>query len=105
MEMTPRRYEQTAAYMEEVFGRPDAQLAGLMERAVAAGLPDIAVSADVGRLLMLLTQMAVAGAARHRLPPRAEEVGGTGGPWRSSWGRWRGTAGSGWRGGWGNAGS
>jgi predicted O-methyltransferase YrrM len=42
------------AYVAEVFGRPDDQLRSLMTRAVAADLPDIAVSADVGRLLTLL---------------------------------------------------
>lgn len=57
MEMTPQRWEFTCGYLREVFGREDAHLAGLMGRAVAAGLPDIAVSADVGRLLMLLCSM------------------------------------------------
>lgn len=57
MEMTPQRWVNTCRYLGEVFGRPDAHLAGLMDRAVAAGLPPIAVSADVGRLLMLLASM------------------------------------------------
>src|SRR6185436_15660627 len=39
------------------FGSQDEQLTTLSPRAVAAGLPDIAVSPDVGRLLMLLTGM------------------------------------------------
>jgi predicted O-methyltransferase YrrM len=55
MEMTPQRWHQTEDYSNEVFGRQDAHLSGLMERAVAAGLPDISVSADVGRLLKILT--------------------------------------------------
>ncbi len=58
MEMTARRWENTCAYLREVFGQQDEQLRTLMARAVAAGLPDIAVSADVGRLLMLLASMA-----------------------------------------------
>ncbi|HVZ94643.1 MAG TPA: O-methyltransferase [Phycisphaerales bacterium] len=57
MEMTPARWEYTSAYLAEVFGAEDEHLAGLMARAVEAGLPDIAVSADVGRLLQLLTSM------------------------------------------------
>lgn len=57
MEMTPRRWENTCAYLREVFGDEDQHLHTLMHRAVAAGLPDIAVSADVGRLLKLLTSM------------------------------------------------
>jgi caffeoyl-CoA O-methyltransferase len=54
MDMTPERWRATADYLTEVFGRPDDQLATLMRRAVAAGLPDIAVDASVGRLLALL---------------------------------------------------
>jgi len=68
MEMTPRRWQDTCQYLSDVFGRVDgpsgdAQLATLMPRAVAAGLPDIAVSHDVGRLLKLLTQTATHDAA------------------------------------------
>jgi caffeoyl-CoA O-methyltransferase len=57
VEMTPQRWQYTNEYSREVFGREDAHLAGLMKHAVARGLPDIAVSADVGRLLMMLTSM------------------------------------------------
>lgn len=57
VEMTTERWRYTSAYLRETFGRQDEQLEGLMPRAVAAGLPDIAVSADVGRLLMMLTSM------------------------------------------------
>src|SRR5262245_64705719 len=57
MEMTPSRWRTTASYLNDVFGAQDEQLATLTPRAVAAGLPDIAVSADVGRLLMLLAAM------------------------------------------------
>lgn len=57
MDMTPDRWARTSAYLRDVFGAQDEQLQTLMPRAIAAGLPDIAVSADVGRLLMLLTSM------------------------------------------------
>lgn len=55
--MTPERWEFIKDYSVEVFGAQDRQLEGLMDRAVAAGLPRIAVSADVGRLLMILASM------------------------------------------------
>jgi predicted O-methyltransferase YrrM len=57
IEMNDARWRYTSRYLRDTFGKPDEQLAGLMERAVSAGLPDIAVSADVGRLLKLLTSM------------------------------------------------
>lgn len=62
--MTPQRWAYTAAYLRAVFGQQDEHLATLMSRAVAAGLPDIAVSADVGRLLKILTTFAAPGGAR-----------------------------------------
>jgi len=55
--ITPDRWTFTNNYLRDVFGTQDDHLAGLMEDAVRAGLPDIAVSADVGRMLMLLTSM------------------------------------------------
>ncbi len=55
--MTPERWHYTSEYSREVFGRQDEHLAGLMTEAVAAGLPDISVGPDVGRLLMILTAM------------------------------------------------
>lgn len=55
--ITPDRWEYTNTYLRDVFGEQDAHLAGLMDEAVAAGLPDIAVSADVGRLLKMLASM------------------------------------------------
>lgn len=57
MEMTPERWRYTNEYLREVFGRTDDHLAGLMPRAVEAGLPDIAVDATVGRFLQMLTMM------------------------------------------------
>lgn len=58
MDMTPQRWMNTNAYLREVFGKQDAVLEGLMPAAIQAGIPAIAVSADVGRLLHILTQMA-----------------------------------------------
>ncbi|MDP9495205.1 MAG: O-methyltransferase [Actinomycetota bacterium] len=57
MTMTPERWGFLNDYSQEVFGTEDEHLAGLMTEAVAAGIPDIAVSADVGRLLKILTSM------------------------------------------------
>lgn len=57
MEMTAERWANTDRYIREVFGREDGVLVGLMERAVAAGLPSIAVSPETGRLLMILASM------------------------------------------------
>jgi len=57
MPMTPERWTFTGDYADEVFGQADEHLAGLMRRAVEAGLPAIAVSADVGRLLKILVSM------------------------------------------------
>jgi predicted O-methyltransferase YrrM len=54
MEFTKERFAYTERYVREVFGKQDAHLASLMDEAVAAGLPPIAVSPDVGRLLKLL---------------------------------------------------
>lgn len=57
IEMTPERWRYTNAYLRETFGKQDAHLSTLMEEGVARGLPDIAVSPDVGRLICLLTSM------------------------------------------------
>jgi predicted O-methyltransferase YrrM len=64
MEMTPARWDATCRYLRDVFGQEDDQLGTLMQRAVSAGLPDIAVSADVGRLLKILAQLSAPGGAR-----------------------------------------
>ena len=55
--MTPERWTFLGEYADDVFGRYDEHLAGLMGRAVEAGLPAISVSADVGRLLKILVSM------------------------------------------------
>jgi caffeoyl-CoA O-methyltransferase len=57
MTMTTDRWDFLDDYSREVFGVEDDHLSGLMAEAVAAGLPDIAVTADVGRLLKILTSM------------------------------------------------
>src|SRR5262245_3004754 len=63
MDYTPELHRATTSYLSDVFGRVegpdgDPQLATLMRRAVAAGIPDIAVSSDVGRFLAVLTRLA-----------------------------------------------
>lgn len=75
-EMTPERWDYTTNYLQEVFGRQDSHLANLMKQAVAHGLPDIAVSADVGRLLMMLTSM-----TRGKLAIEVGTLGGYSGIW------------------------
>jgi caffeoyl-CoA O-methyltransferase len=57
MKMTPETWDYINKYSAEVFGAQDDHLAGLMAEAVAAGLPEISVEADVGRLLKILTSM------------------------------------------------
>ena len=53
-EMTPERWRATQSWLHDVFPDADAHLAGLMAEAERAGIPPIAVSSDVGRLLQLL---------------------------------------------------
>ena len=57
MEMTPQRWRYLTEYSREVFGDSDEHLAGIMQEAVGRGMPDIAVNAEIGRLLMILTSM------------------------------------------------
>ncbi|MDX9911612.1 MAG: class I SAM-dependent methyltransferase [Phycisphaerales bacterium] len=79
MSTNENRAEATNEYIRRTFGglaSPiDDQLDTLMPRAIAAGLPDIAVSADVGRLLMLLASLA----SREPGAGRGVEVGALGG--------------------------
>jgi len=74
--MTPERWRHIGAYSKEVFGTEDDHLAGLMEEAVAAGLPNISVGADVGRLLMILTSL-----TQGRLAVEVGTLGGYSGIW------------------------
>lgn len=76
MDMNRGRWAYIQEYSREVFGRQDAHLAGLMDEAVEVGLPDIAVSADVGRLLMILTSM-----TRGQLAIELGTLGGYSGIW------------------------
>jgi caffeoyl-CoA O-methyltransferase len=57
MTMTPERWEFTERYSRELFGSEDEHLESLMDRAIDAGLPSIAVSADVGHLLKILVAL------------------------------------------------
>lgn len=57
MAMTDERWGFLTNYPGRVFGDDDEQLDGLMDRAVAAGLPSIAISKGAGQLLGLLTSM------------------------------------------------
>lgn len=63
VDMTPARWKQTNQYIQEVFGKEDASLAQLQTEAIHAGLPDIAIDASVGRLLLILTASTRAGLA------------------------------------------
>jgi predicted O-methyltransferase YrrM len=72
MDMTPQRWENTSTYLRDVFGKQDAVLEGLMPAAIDAGIPAIAVSPDVGRLLSILTQLAT---SRPRATGRIVELG------------------------------
>ena len=57
MPMNDDRWRWLGSYAVELFGGNDTQLETLMGRAVEAGLPNIAVSADVGRLLKILASL------------------------------------------------
>jgi predicted O-methyltransferase YrrM len=80
MDMTPERWNWTCSYLRDVFGVEDVHLRSLVPRALAAGLPDIAVSADVGRLLMMLTGM-TGGGAGATLAIEVGTLGGYSGIW------------------------
>jgi caffeoyl-CoA O-methyltransferase len=74
--MTPETWDFIKSYSREVFGAQDEHLAGLMDDAVAAGLPAISVEADVGRLLQILTAM-----TRGRLAVEVGTLAGYSGIW------------------------
>lgn len=57
MPMTPERWDWLSNYAIDVFGAYDEQLDTLTRRAQDAGLPPIAISADVGRLLKILVSL------------------------------------------------
>jgi caffeoyl-CoA O-methyltransferase len=74
--MTPETWDFINDYSRDVFGAQDEHLGGLMDEAVAAGLPAIAVGPDVGRLLMILTSL-----TRGRLAIEVGTLGGYSGIW------------------------
>ena len=76
MNMTEKRWRYIQEYSKEVFGQEDDHLAGLMQEAIAKGLPSIAISADVGRLLMIL-----ASTTRGRLAIEVGTLAGYSGIW------------------------
>ncbi len=55
--MDDERWRYTCDYLIDVFGAEDEHLTSLTKAARAAGLPAIAISPDVGRLLKVLTSM------------------------------------------------
>lgn len=79
MEMTPERWEYTGRYLRDVFGDQDAALEQLVADMREADLPDIAVSADVGRLLMILARLAPDPPPGAKRSKTAVEVGTLGG--------------------------
>ena len=76
MAMTPERWRFLNDYARDVFGEQDEQLATLMDRAEEAGLPRIAVSPDVGKLLYILAAL-----TRGRRAIELGTLGGYSGIW------------------------
>jgi caffeoyl-CoA O-methyltransferase len=74
--MTPETWDFLNDYSQRVFGHQDEHLAGLMDEAVATGLPAISVGPDVGRLLMILTSL-----TQGRLAVEVGTLGGYSGIW------------------------
>jgi predicted O-methyltransferase YrrM len=74
--MTPQRWAYTDKYLNETFGAQDDEMATHRDRAVAAGLPDIAVTPELGRLIMIMTSM-----TRGRLAVEAGTLGGYSSTW------------------------
>ena len=80
MTMTPERWESLGQYLGEVFGEQDATLAKLARDALQAGLPDISVGPQVGRLLMILTSL-TGGGRGARLALEIGTLGGYSAMW------------------------
>ncbi|MEX2323750.1 MAG: O-methyltransferase [Acidimicrobiia bacterium] len=76
MDMTADRWDYISDYIDEVFGGEDDILRTATAEADAAGLPPIAISASVGRLLLMLTR-----ASRGRLAVELGTLGGYSGTW------------------------
>lgn len=75
MEMTPRRWAYTSAYISGLFGDQDGLLRWVREEALTRGLPDIALPAESGRLLKLMTELAGQHAVARGRTPLVIEVG------------------------------
>ena len=54
--MNPDRWNSICTYLDDVFGGEDEHLATLMPKAIAAGVPDIAVSSSVGAMIHMLVK-------------------------------------------------
>ncbi len=76
MPMTHERWQFLLNYPSNVFGESDEQLDTLMDRAVEAGLPSIAISSGAGQLLKLLASM-----TQGRLALEVGTLGGFSGIW------------------------
>lgn len=55
--MNTDRWQATRAYLAEVFGQEEPDAAAVREKTQGAGLPPIAVTADIGRFLTMLARM------------------------------------------------
>lgn len=54
IDMNQTRWDHTSAYIRSVFGATDAHHAGIMDRAVEAGMPPIDAGPETGRFLQVL---------------------------------------------------
>lgn len=86
MEMSGAKWGATAEYLREVFGSGglSTTLAGHAERAEKAGLPPIAITPEVGRLLAVLTRLASRGPGATGLAVEVGTLGGFSGMWIAS---------------------
>ncbi len=80
VEMSAQRWQNTLAYLRELFGSEDRVLEEVRARSQAASLPDIAVSAEVGRFLQLLTSLSNSGHGAE-LAVEVGTLGGYSGIW------------------------
>ncbi|MCA9312113.1 MAG: O-methyltransferase [Phycisphaerales bacterium] len=86
MDMTPDRWNATCRYLQQTFGQPGDDAAGAVladhaPRAREAGLPDIAVTAEVGRFLALLTRLVTQTSDATRRVLEVGTLGGYSGLW------------------------
>ena len=76
MPMSDERWRFLLNYPHDVFGERDDQLESLMQRAVDAGLPSIAITHGAGQLLRILTSL-----TRGKLALEIGTLGGFSGIW------------------------